>query len=48
MLERVPRLHDVKEHLQQTIADTLTEHRRYIVEPGDDPPEIRDWVWGAA
>ncbi|MEA2689410.1 MAG: xylulose-5-phosphate/fructose-6-phosphate phosphoketolase [Candidatus Eremiobacteraeota bacterium] len=48
VLERVPRLRDRSGHLQQKIADTLTDHRRYIVEHGDDPPEIRDWVWGAA
>jgi xylulose-5-phosphate/fructose-6-phosphate phosphoketolase len=45
VLDRVPRLRDRSGHLKQKIADLLIDHRRYIVERGDDPPEIRDWVW---
>jgi xylulose-5-phosphate/fructose-6-phosphate phosphoketolase len=45
VLDRVPRLRDRSGHLKQKIDDLLIDHRRYIVEHGDDPPEIRDWVW---
>jgi xylulose-5-phosphate/fructose-6-phosphate phosphoketolase len=48
VLDRVPRLRDLSGHLKQKIADLLIDHRRYIVEHGDDPPEIRDWVWSGA
>jgi len=28
--------------------DQLAEHRRYVREFGDDPPELKDWVWPGA
>ena len=48
VLDRVPRLRDRCGHVKQLVADLLLEHRQYIVERGDDPPEIRDWVWAEA
>jgi xylulose-5-phosphate/fructose-6-phosphate phosphoketolase len=47
VLDRVPRLRDRSGHLKQKIDDLLVDHRRYIIERGDDPPEIRDWTWSA-
>jgi xylulose-5-phosphate/fructose-6-phosphate phosphoketolase len=45
VVDRVPRLRDRGAHLKQHIRDLLLEHRRYIIEHGDDPPALRDWKW---
>jgi xylulose-5-phosphate/fructose-6-phosphate phosphoketolase len=48
VIDRVPRLRDRGAHLKQRIRDLLVDHRRYIIEHGDDPPAIRDWKWTPA
>jgi xylulose-5-phosphate/fructose-6-phosphate phosphoketolase len=48
VLDRVPRLRDRSGPIKQKIADILIDHRNYIIEHGDDPPEIRDWTWSGA
>jgi xylulose-5-phosphate/fructose-6-phosphate phosphoketolase len=46
VIDRVPTLRDRGAHVKQRIRDLLIDHRCYIVEHGDDPPAIRDWMWG--
>ncbi|HKY06613.1 MAG TPA: phosphoketolase family protein [Candidatus Binatia bacterium] len=43
--DRVPKLRDVAAYIKQSMRDKLIDHREYITEYGDDPPEIRDWRW---
>jgi xylulose-5-phosphate/fructose-6-phosphate phosphoketolase len=31
--------------LDSSARDKRTEHKQYIVEHGDDMPEVRDWKW---
>jgi xylulose-5-phosphate/fructose-6-phosphate phosphoketolase len=45
VIDRVPRLRNIASHIKQDLRNKLIEHQRYIVEHGDDLPEIRDWVW---
>jgi len=48
VIDRVPSLGYRAAGLKQRMRDRLLEHRRYIVEHGEDMPEVRDWRWGAA
>jgi len=45
LVDRVPRLSNSIGYFKQWLRDKLIEHQRYIVEHGDDMPEIRDWKW---
>jgi xylulose-5-phosphate/fructose-6-phosphate phosphoketolase len=45
VVDRVPRLRNTGAHLKQYLRDKLIEHRLYIVEHGEDMPEIREWRW---
>jgi xylulose-5-phosphate/fructose-6-phosphate phosphoketolase len=45
VIERVPKLQSIGAHVVQAMRDKLIEHKQYIVEHGDDMPEIRDWKW---
>jgi xylulose-5-phosphate/fructose-6-phosphate phosphoketolase len=46
--ERVPKLAPRAAHIAQAMREKLMQHRAYIYEHGDDPPEIKSWRWGAA
>jgi xylulose-5-phosphate/fructose-6-phosphate phosphoketolase len=43
--DRVPTLAGEAAYIKQRMRDKRSEHRRYIVEHGDDMPEIRNWKW---
>ncbi|MEW6332192.1 MAG: phosphoketolase family protein [Pseudomonadota bacterium] len=45
VIDRVPALGYRAAHLKQLMRDKLIEHKQYIVQYGDDMPEIRDWKW---
>jgi xylulose-5-phosphate/fructose-6-phosphate phosphoketolase len=46
-IDRVPGLRPRAGHVHQAMLDKLIEHRQYIVEHGQDMPELRNWRWNA-
>jgi xylulose-5-phosphate/fructose-6-phosphate phosphoketolase len=48
VIDRVPRLAAIGAYAKQRFRERLIEHRQYIEQWGDDPPEIRDWKWDRA
>jgi xylulose-5-phosphate/fructose-6-phosphate phosphoketolase len=47
-LDCIPGLGSQGAYLKQAMHTKLVEHKLYIDEHGEDLPEIRDWMWGAA
>ncbi len=45
VIDRVPRLRDMAAHFKQFLRDRLIEHKLYVVEHGEDMPEVRNWKW---
>ena len=48
VIDRVPGLVERAAHLRQHMIDERLRHRAYTREHGDDPPELRNWIWPAA
>jgi xylulose-5-phosphate/fructose-6-phosphate phosphoketolase len=48
VIDRVPGLASGAEHVRQLMRDRRSEHKAYIIEHGDDRPEVRDWKWSPA
>lgn len=47
VIDFVPGLAERSAHLRQRVRDKLVEHREYIIEHGEDMPEIKNWKWQA-
>jgi xylulose-5-phosphate/fructose-6-phosphate phosphoketolase len=45
VIDRVPGLGSKAAHVRQLMADERLRHRQYTRDHGNDPPDIRDWVW---
>ncbi|HUG44871.1 MAG TPA: hypothetical protein VMN76_11595, partial [Acidobacteriota bacterium] len=45
IIDRVPGLGASAAYVRQELRDRLFDHKQYIREFGEDPPEIRDWTW---
>jgi xylulose-5-phosphate/fructose-6-phosphate phosphoketolase len=45
VIDRVPDLASRAAYAKQTIRETLSRHRSYIAEHGEDLPEVRNWRW---
>jgi xylulose-5-phosphate/fructose-6-phosphate phosphoketolase len=45
VIDRVPDLGTKAAHIRQLMVDLRIEHRQYTRDHGEDPPDIRDWIW---
>jgi xylulose-5-phosphate/fructose-6-phosphate phosphoketolase len=45
VIDRVPQLGTRAAEVRQHMVDRRLEHRAYTRAVGDDPPDVRDWVW---
>ena len=45
VVDRVPRLARIGAHFKQLLRDKLIDHQQYVMEHGDDLPEIKNWTW---
>ena len=45
VIDRVPKLQHRAAYVKQMIRDKLIDHKHYIVEHGEDMPEIVNWKW---
>ena len=45
VIDRVPTLGYRAADVKQLMRDRLIDHRRYIIEHGEDTPEVRNWRW---
>ncbi|MBV9911056.1 MAG: hypothetical protein JOZ93_00690, partial [Sinobacteraceae bacterium] len=45
VIDRVPTLGYRAAALRQLMRGKLTQHKAYVVQRGEDMPEVRDWVW---
>jgi xylulose-5-phosphate/fructose-6-phosphate phosphoketolase len=45
VIDRVPGLGQRAVAVRQWLTDQRTRHHAYILEHGDDLPEVRDWQW---
>jgi xylulose-5-phosphate/fructose-6-phosphate phosphoketolase len=48
VIDRVPHLGAKAAYVKQAIRDKRIEHTQYIIEHGEDLPEVRNWTWGAS
>jgi xylulose-5-phosphate/fructose-6-phosphate phosphoketolase len=45
VIDRVPGLGSRAAHVRQLMVDQRLSHRQYTRDHGEDPLDIRDWVW---
>jgi xylulose-5-phosphate/fructose-6-phosphate phosphoketolase len=45
VIDRVPSLGASAAYVKQYVRDKRVEHRQYIIQHGEDLPEIRNWRW---
>ena len=47
-IERLPQLSAIGGHAADLFRDELAKHKTYILERGEDLPEVRNWVWSTS
>jgi xylulose-5-phosphate/fructose-6-phosphate phosphoketolase len=44
-IRRIPRLQPVVEKASNWFDENIQRHREYVMEYGEDLPEVRNWKW---
>lgn len=47
VIDRLPKLGAKGDYLKQMMQDKLIQHKHYIIQHGQDMPEVRNWKWGS-
>jgi xylulose-5-phosphate/fructose-6-phosphate phosphoketolase len=45
VVDRLPHLLGRAAYTKQAVRDKLIEHKQYIVDHGEDVPEVLNWEW---
>jgi xylulose-5-phosphate/fructose-6-phosphate phosphoketolase len=45
-IRRIPRLQAIVEKASNWLDENIQRHREYVMEYGEDLPEVRNWKWG--
>ncbi len=45
-IRRIPRLQPIVEKASNWLSENLQRHKEYVMECGEDLPEVRHWKWG--
>jgi len=48
VIERVPRLHEQRHTAQARYWSMMEKHKLYLIEHGEDLPEVLNWQWTPA
>jgi xylulose-5-phosphate/fructose-6-phosphate phosphoketolase len=46
VIDRVPKLASRAAYAKQALSEKLIEHKQYIMDYGEDLPDVRNWKWG--
>ncbi len=46
-IRRIERLHSIVERERDRLADSHQRHKSFVMQYGEDMPEIQNWKWGA-
>jgi xylulose-5-phosphate/fructose-6-phosphate phosphoketolase len=45
-IRRIPRLQSVVQQAEESFEESIQRHKQYVMECGEDLPEVRHWKWG--
>jgi xylulose-5-phosphate/fructose-6-phosphate phosphoketolase len=45
VIDRTPALHGTGDHVRQAMQDRLIDHHEYVLDHGQDAPDVQNWVW---
>jgi xylulose-5-phosphate/fructose-6-phosphate phosphoketolase len=46
-IRRIARLHSIVDRESDRLQDSHQRHKAFVMQNGEDMPEVRDWKWKA-